>query len=292
MVVDRQLQENAKQGGRNFTNIIEIFVEIFFLVDIFINFRTTYVNKLDEVVTHDAKIAIHYFKGWFFVDLVAAIPFDRFVPVGTNSIHRSNVLSLLKTARLLRLGRVARKMDRYSEYGAAVLVLLMCAFFLLAHWLACGWYLIGNYEFMVLAEKQNETLLMLRDSGGTCSSKARSNSCLVEKASENCCYSYEQLNTSGFGWISTLATDLGKEYYFQLDHDTKVTPVEGPGSIDKYITALYFTFSSLTSVGFGNVSPNTNVEKGFSISVMLIGSLMYATIFGNVSAIIQRLYDQ
>ena len=77
---------------------------------------------------------------------------------------------------------------------------------------------------------------------------------------------------------------------------------------DKYITAMYFTFSSLTSVGFGNVSPNTNSEKIFSVIVMLVGckwhfwgslnhqnhnfsALFYATIFGNVSAIIQRLYS-
>jgi len=47
---------------------------------------------------------------------------------------------LLKTARLLRLVRVARKLDRYSEYGAAVLLLLMATFALIAHWLACIWY--------------------------------------------------------------------------------------------------------------------------------------------------------
>ena len=44
-------------------------------------------------------------------------------------------MGLLKTARLLRLVRVARKLDRYSEYGAAVLFLLMCTFALIAHWL-------------------------------------------------------------------------------------------------------------------------------------------------------------
>lgn len=38
-----------------------------------------------------------------------------------------------------------------------------------------------------------------------------------------------------------------------------------------YITALYFTTSSLTSVGFGNVAANTNAEKVFSILTMLIG---------------------
>lgn len=45
------------------------------------------------------------------------------------------MVGLLKTARLLRLVRVARKLDRYSEYGAAVLFLLMCTFALIAHWL-------------------------------------------------------------------------------------------------------------------------------------------------------------
>jgi hypothetical protein len=38
-----------------------------------------------------------------------------------------------------------------------------------------------------------------------------------------------------------------------------------------YITALYFTTSSLTSVGFGNVSANTNTEKIFSVFIMLVG---------------------
>ena len=45
------------------------------------------------------------------------------------------LIGLLKTARLLRLVRVARKTDRYSEYGAAVLMLLMSTFALIAHWL-------------------------------------------------------------------------------------------------------------------------------------------------------------
>ncbi|XP_049550822.1 potassium voltage-gated channel subfamily H member 3 isoform X4 [Orcinus orca] len=46
----------------------------------------------------------------------------------------------------------------------------------------------------------------------------------------------------------------------------------------------------LTSVGFGNVSANTDTEKIFSICTMLIGALMHAVVFGNVTAIIQRMY--
>ena len=62
------------------------------------------------------------------------------------TFQTTTLIGLLKTARLLRLVRVARKIDRYSEYGAAVLILLMSAFALVAHWLACIWYAIGFAE--------------------------------------------------------------------------------------------------------------------------------------------------
>ncbi|XP_016849987.2 LOW QUALITY PROTEIN: potassium voltage-gated channel subfamily H member 6 [Anolis carolinensis] len=219
--------------------IIDLIVDIMFIVDIIINFRTTYVNINDEVVSHPAKIAIHYFKGWFLIDMVAAIPFDLLI-FRNGSDETTTLIGLLKTARLLRLVRVARKLDRYSEYGAAVLFLLMCTFALIAHWLACIWYAIGNVERPYMEHK--------------------------------------------IGWLDNLGDQIGKRY-----NDSDLS--SGPSIKDKYVTALYFTFSSLTSVGFGNVSPNTNSEKIFSICVMLIGSLMYASIFGNVSAIIQRLYS-
>uniref|UniRef100_A0A3P9M2J4 Cyclic nucleotide-binding domain-containing protein n=1 Tax=Oryzias latipes TaxID=8090 RepID=A0A3P9M2J4_ORYLA len=214
-------------------NVVDLIVDIMFIIDILINFRTTYVNSNDEVVSHPVRIAVHYFKGWFLIDMVAAIPFDLLIY--RNSEETTTLIGLLKTARLLRLVRVARKLDRYSEYGAAVLFLLMCTFALIAHWLACIWYAIGNVE-----------------------------------------------RNGSIGWLHTLGDQLGKHF-----NDS----IPGPSINDKYVTALYFTFSSLTSVGFGNVSPNTNSEKIFSICVMLIGSLMYASIFGNVSAIIQRLYS-
>lgn len=61
-----------------------------------------------------------------------------------HNTQTTTLIGLLKTARLLRLVRVARKIDRYSEYGAAVLILLMATFALIAHWLACIWYVIHH----------------------------------------------------------------------------------------------------------------------------------------------------
>lgn len=68
-------------------------MDVTFIVDILINFRTTYVDIADEVESDPAKIAMHYLRGWFLIDLVAAIPFDLLL-FGTDTDEVS-LLSLL-----------------------------------------------------------------------------------------------------------------------------------------------------------------------------------------------------
>lgn len=50
--------------------------KIFIFADIILNFRTTYVSQSGQVVYESRSICIHYVRTWFFVDLVAALPFD------------------------------------------------------------------------------------------------------------------------------------------------------------------------------------------------------------------------
>jgi hypothetical protein len=129
-------------------NVIELIVDVMFIIDLLVNLRTTYVKHNEELVTRASKIAKHYLKGWFLIDVTAAIPFDiLFSLLQTSGGGESTTLmGLLKTARLLRLVRIARKLDRYSEYGVGVLILLTATFALIAHWLACIWYAIGRLE--------------------------------------------------------------------------------------------------------------------------------------------------
>ncbi|KAJ1351738.1 hypothetical protein KIN20_007871 [Parelaphostrongylus tenuis] len=238
----RELQDTSRKARFSEPlEIVDLIVDIMFIVDIIINFRTTYVNENDEVVSHPGKIAIHYFKGWFIIDMIAAVPFDLLL-VNTNSDETTTLIGLLKTARLLRLVRVARKLDRYSEYGAAVLLLLMATFALIAHWLACIWYAIGSAE---LPHKREIT------------------------------------------WLHQLSRHLNEPYF----STNGTVPAGGPSLKSRYVTSLYFTLSTITSIGFGNVSATTDSEKIFTIIMMILGSLMYASVFGNVSAIIQRLYS-
>uniref|UniRef100_A0A8C6UA27 Voltage-gated delayed rectifier potassium channel KCNH4 n=1 Tax=Neogobius melanostomus TaxID=47308 RepID=A0A8C6UA27_9GOBI len=223
-------------------SVSDILVEILFILDIVLNFRTTFVSTSGQVVYDARSICVHYVTTWLFVDLIAALPFDLLYAFNVSVYFGVN---LLKTVRLLRLLRLLQKLERYSQYSAVVLTLLMSMFGLLAHWMACVWYFIGRREI-----------------GSPVS--------------------------WDIGWLHELAKRLGTPYIL----GGMGALAGGPSMRSSYVTSLYFALSSLTSVGFGNVSANTDSEKIFSICTMLIGALMHAVVFGNVTAIIQRMYSR
>ncbi|KAI1896914.1 hypothetical protein AGOR_G00099780 [Albula goreensis] len=228
--------------------VVDSIVDVIFLVDIVLNFHTTFVGPAGEVISDPKLIRMNYVKTWFVIDLLSCLPYDVINAFENVDEGISSLFSSLKVVRLLRLGRVARKLDHYIEYGAAVLVLLVCVFGLAAHWLACIWYSIGDYE--VIDEVTNEV---------------RTDS-----------------------WLYLLGEAGGSPYRFNETGSGKWEG--GPSKDSLYITSLYFTMTSLTSIGFGNIAPTTDVEKIFAVAMMMIGSLLYATIFGNVTTIFQQMY--
>lgn len=76
----------AKTTSINLFVIVDVIIDLVFLIDIFINFRTTFLLNGD-VISDPQKIAINYFKGLFLVDAIAAIPFDLlFFGSGTSRV--------------------------------------------------------------------------------------------------------------------------------------------------------------------------------------------------------------
>ena len=86
---------------------------------------------------------MNYVSNWFSLDLLSCLPYDllNYVITGSgwNSKHLIKLLlgpseaqegitslfSALKVARLLRVARVARKLDHFAEYSGVMLVLLV-----------------------------------------------------------------------------------------------------------------------------------------------------------------------
>ncbi|KAH7962287.1 hypothetical protein HPB52_015328 [Rhipicephalus sanguineus] len=74
----------------NRTIISDVIVEAMFIIDIGLNFRTTFVNKKGEVVAKPKSVALNYLRGWFIVDLLAALPFDLLNAAGLYSRVRAS----------------------------------------------------------------------------------------------------------------------------------------------------------------------------------------------------------
>ncbi|KAK2512085.1 Kcnh8 [Columba guinea] len=201
------------------TTVSDIAVEILFIIDIILNFRTTYVSKSGQVIFEARSICIHYVTTWFIIDLIAALPFDLLYAFNVTVLGKFSVLGSFFQA--------------YAKKPEAVFVRFL--------------KVLSNF--------------------------ARNS----EVANLGICLT--------IGWLHELGKRIESPYY---ENNT----LGGPSIRSAYIAALYFTLSSLTSVGFGNVSANTDAEKIFSICTMLIGALMHALVFGNVTAIIQRMYSR
>ncbi|KAG8185411.1 hypothetical protein JTE90_018631 [Oedothorax gibbosus] len=228
--------------------VLDSIVDVIFFIDIVLNFHTTFVGPGGEVVSDPKIIRMNYLKSWFIIDLLSCLPYDVFNAFDHEEDQGiGSLFSALKVVRLLRLGRVVRKLDRYLEYGAAMLILLLCFYMLVAHWLACIFYSIGRSD----AE-----------------------------------------NGVSYSWLWKLGNVTQQQFNFSrvVNKDqVKYELIGGPPRGTMYITALYFTMTCMTSVGFGNVAAETDNEKVFTICMMIIGALLYATIFGHVTTIIQQM---
>ncbi|XP_034042484.1 LOW QUALITY PROTEIN: potassium voltage-gated channel subfamily H member 8 [Thalassophryne amazonica] len=290
--------EGSNSAPRSPPSVSDILVEILFILDIILNFRTTFVSTSGQVVYDARSICVHYVTTWLFVDLIAALPFDLLYAFNVSvyfGVH------LLKTVRLLRLLRLLQKLERYSQYSAVVLTLLMSMFALLAHWMACVWYFIGRREIESPGSWDIGWLHELAKRLGSPYFLSTLTTVVPSTVSS--------LPANSSQWNGSGSEVREQASWNSTNYDGNVSGTEavpgteaagagfgvlvgGPSVRSSYVTSLYFALSSLTSVGFGNVSANTDSEKIFSICTMLIGALMHAVVFGNVTAIIQRMYSR
>eukprot|EP00884_Botryococcus_braunii_P021334 jgi/Botrbrau1/7885/Bobra.9_2s0059.2 len=137
---------------KDFWAFLQYIFFVLFLVDMLFKFRVAYYD--DQVlVTDTRRIAQHYLRTWFFVDLIAWIPFDMIVltamcPHGQVSpaARYASLLSLLHLLRLYRVGIFFR----YMEYNLTVNLVVttvvrnsMITFYSL-HWGACIFFFIAR----------------------------------------------------------------------------------------------------------------------------------------------------
>ena len=154
----------------SFTWWFDTTVDVYFISDIILNFRTAFVNSKGVRETEPKVIARSYMKGWFPIDFVSCIPVGHISyaieqaalaeldasEAGENNAQPDNLkalkaLRLLKLSKMLRLARLKRIMQKYEnlmvvqQYMGIFAMLAIIVF--TAHFLTCIWYTIGD-EFL------------------------------------------------------------------------------------------------------------------------------------------------
>ncbi|GAB4423048.1 MAG: hypothetical protein OHK0011_02680 [Turneriella sp.] len=61
---------------------------------------------------------------------------------------------------------------------------------------------------------------------------------------------------------------------------------EKADSVTNYIKALYWTITTITTIGYGDITPSTNVQTLYTMFVQLIGAGMYGYIIGNLASLL------
>ena len=93
------------------------------------------------------KIAKHYLGLWFWIDLVATIPFEKVLSIiGKDAGDNIKLFALLKTPRLLTIGRILKFIENMKGANIWRIIRLFLLFFLLAHWIGCFWYFFADYS--------------------------------------------------------------------------------------------------------------------------------------------------
>jgi len=62
-----------------------------------------------------------------------------------------------------------------------------------------------------------------------------------------------------------------------------------PDNQTRYTTAIYWSVQTLSTVGYGDITPKTNPQRFFAVCVMLFGVGVYSYVIGNVASLLANI---
>ena len=100
----------AKEGNdEKRSTIVNIIIDLFFLLDMIFSFTTAYTDEDFRAIDDRATIAKGYLKSWFLIDLLAILPFELILGGGGGS-GMNDVVRLARIGRLYKLIKLTKLM--------------------------------------------------------------------------------------------------------------------------------------------------------------------------------------
>ncbi|KAH8065134.1 hypothetical protein JL722_2040 [Aureococcus anophagefferens] len=230
---------------------IDRFLDAAFIYDITVNFRTGYYESMTDdapEVLDLRKCANRYLKSWFLLDFVSSMPpvIEAIMSVATKG--SSNSVNALRALKVLKIGRVFRvfKVVRVSSVLQGDSA---AAEAVENFFISSASQFVGN-AFSILVTAVLIAHLLACGMG-----------------------------LSGDGWFKTYecADDdgaAGDDCFMEKSWKKR------------YLMAFYWSITTMSSVGYGDVTPASDGERAYNVLAMVFGVAFYSYIIGVISSLV------
>jgi len=228
--------------------VFDVGIDIIFAADMVLNFRTAMTDSegiLDTIPFHIAKA---YLRGWFLIDFGSTFPVDRVFEAALGNGGDLRPLKMIRMVRLVRLLKLARmmKMGKIAHKMEEVLELSPMA-------------------------------LKCINLGGTLTFFSHFLGCFWFFVSTHNDSAANQCDSGLLSCDRSLPpTSWWKEVNLDGGDSTKT---------DQYIASVYWAFTTMTTVGYGDIHPRSDGERIYATIAMIFGATMFGYIIGSIAAL-------
>lgn len=231
--------------------VIDLVVDALFIADVILHFFASRADPMTGFpVTNKRRIAALYLRGWFTLDLVSALPFTLLVDYdyASNWDRRTGDyagIKILQYVRLLKLLKLLR-VFRMREMVVRYTEI------------------VPSLKNILNAYDYTKLLLAV----------------LLLGHFVACLYYF----------IGTMHSDCTADGHFvAADQPSWLLAHFGEDAInstsyyDRYVASTYWSFTTLTTVGYGDISATNTDEKIYCIFGMIAGTAVFATVTGTLA---------
>lgn len=211
----------------SFLASFEKLIDVYFMIDILVNFNLAFSKKSGGYETNRFKIACKYLRTYFFIDLLTSIPIGWIMESSGNNVNINKFFRIAKLPKLMS----TTKMSKILRLSYILKVLKF-----------------GDlWRYKIKAKESLFKTIML---GLT---------------------TYFVLHLGGcmFIFLGYIESEIPNTWIYFKE-------LEDRGNHEVYISAVYFCFVVLTTVGYGDIRGYNSYERLFTIVWMLFGIAFYS----------------
>ena len=253
---------------------VEFVMDLCFMADVLLNFLSVQIVRGEEI-SDPRRVATMYLRSWFIVDFISSIPqsaIRELLPkkLGAGAML-GRIMKLLKISRILKVFRLLRMSKFLDQHADEIDMMLITSSFTswmhllylfgvmmyICHVMACLWAGIALAAASGWAHNDEEpepyTWAYLYADGGDDDEDA---------------FRKGETRAVLYRWL-----------HQDFRGETEIVS-------SAYLACFYWAMTTITTVGYGDICPESDAERMYAIVAMVLGGGFYGFLVGNITAIV------